>query len=508
MKKPVFPTLLLFVSLLPGFQACRPSELKEQVKDVIRSHYKENLLEELQAHYRAPQDSLKRKSAEFLVGQMDELRTGDTRAEDLGSVEADYLIRNIDLAFQTAGERLRTGRLRFDDFCEYVLPYRMASEPLTDWRGQGLSRYATLLTTYENSEKRNVDISDSVNNDIRRDFKYGTATKPAQLLAWEELMKQKTGNCWAMTMLVNYPLRSLGIPVTTDFVSRWSNNNGVGHAWNALQTGPGRWIPFMGCEIDVTDPLSFDPFGIYHEQRLPAKIYRSTFSRNPEALVRQVEDHALIPDDLTFERYIDVTDQYLPTSTVAVPLPGTGQPEIAYLATFSSGSWEPVYWAKPAGNRLTFPKMARSILYLPCTYQRDKGVSPIGNPLYVEKETGKTVTLKADRTRRGTITVETLQSKGMEEIAVFSLGREFIPFIQTMDSICLDQKRSRPLDHRRYRLFYWDNGWQAAGEAVKRPDRPLRFDNVPSGTVYRLLPDDPKQKERLFTYSDHRQLWW
>lgn len=56
------------------------------------------------------------------------------RSDDLRSVTADYLIDNIDEAFATL-DYPWTSHLSFEDFCEYVLPYRYGSEPLTeDWR--------------------------------------------------------------------------------------------------------------------------------------------------------------------------------------------------------------------------------------------------------------------------------------------------------------------------------------------------------------------------------------
>lgn len=47
-----------------------------------------------------------------------------TRRMDLLTVSADHLIAEIDLAFEAWRENVYTRDCSFDDFCEYILPYR------------------------------------------------------------------------------------------------------------------------------------------------------------------------------------------------------------------------------------------------------------------------------------------------------------------------------------------------------------------------------------------------
>ncbi|RRA98045.1 transglutaminase-like domain-containing protein [Larkinella rosea] len=463
---------------------------------------KENLLKAVLAHYQSPADSLQRKSAVFLIENIDGLSTGKSETADLGNVDSDYLIKNIDLAVKAASAQLRDGSLSFADFCEYVLPYRLANEPLTDWRQQGLKQFAFLLDTFRLAEPPNMDLTTNINSKITPGFTYSPTAEPAQYQSWGQLMENKKGNCWAMTSLLNYPLRALGVAVATDFVPRWGNNNGETHAWNALRISDKKWVPFMGCE---SPPGQFDPFGIVTAKRFPGKIFRKTYSINRETLPHLISDQDDIPYQLLNDRIIDVTDLYLPVGDIAVKL---DNPDIkmAYLSVFSNGDWSPVFWSKMENNQYLFRKMARRVLYMPSTYASGDGTKPVGAPLYIDS-LGKIVICKPALKKRTSIAIKTVQSMAFDELDVFSSGKKGLDFTLAMDSICLGLKWSPPILNQTYNLFYWDNGWQFVGKQKKNATRPLQFDNVPSGAIYRLLPENPTNKERIFTYANGKQTW-
>ena len=47
---------------------------------------------------------------------------------DIETVKAHLLIENIDLAFKAFEEQPWKDEVSFDDFCEYILPYRVGDE--------------------------------------------------------------------------------------------------------------------------------------------------------------------------------------------------------------------------------------------------------------------------------------------------------------------------------------------------------------------------------------------
>ena len=62
------------------------------------------------------------------------------REDDIKSVRADFLIKHIDTAFNVWQESKFAKHYSFDDFCHYILPYRMGNEPLSDWMEVGNGR--------------------------------------------------------------------------------------------------------------------------------------------------------------------------------------------------------------------------------------------------------------------------------------------------------------------------------------------------------------------------------
>ncbi|MCC8062159.1 MAG: hypothetical protein LIO68_02815 [Rikenellaceae bacterium] len=58
---------------------------------------------------------------------------------DLKHITAEYLIRNIDAAFDQWRSAPWAKDYTSEEFCEWVLPYRTVSERLEDWRAAALN---------------------------------------------------------------------------------------------------------------------------------------------------------------------------------------------------------------------------------------------------------------------------------------------------------------------------------------------------------------------------------
>lgn len=80
-------------------------------------------------------------SIEDRIGTIDYAK--DTLIFDIYNVKADYLIENIDLAFEV-WKKPWSKQFSFDDFCEYILPYRSSNELIENWRKPLFDRYVWL----------------------------------------------------------------------------------------------------------------------------------------------------------------------------------------------------------------------------------------------------------------------------------------------------------------------------------------------------------------------------
>ena len=63
---------------------------------------------------------------------------------DIKALHSDYLIRNIDLAFQ-AWQKPWAKDISFEGFCRYILPYRAEVEPASDMRQELMEYYLPLI---------------------------------------------------------------------------------------------------------------------------------------------------------------------------------------------------------------------------------------------------------------------------------------------------------------------------------------------------------------------------
>ncbi|WP_232751843.1 hypothetical protein [Capnocytophaga sp. H2931] len=65
--------------------------------------------------------------------------------QDIKEIKAEMLIENIDYAFKVWQEKPWNKHLSFDDFCELILPYCIAEEPLTNCCKAYYEKYNPIL---------------------------------------------------------------------------------------------------------------------------------------------------------------------------------------------------------------------------------------------------------------------------------------------------------------------------------------------------------------------------
>lgn len=64
---------------------------------------------------------------------------------DIREVDSVYLVHNIDWAFKVWREQPWGKKVSFENFCEYVLPYRVGDECPVEWRERLYDKYNSLL---------------------------------------------------------------------------------------------------------------------------------------------------------------------------------------------------------------------------------------------------------------------------------------------------------------------------------------------------------------------------
>lgn len=81
---------------------------------------------------------------------------------DAQVITSNYLIENIDLAFKVWKKYPWNRSLDFDDFCEFILPYRIDNEPLSSWRKLYYEHYTPILDISLSWRRCGVCLSDGM----------------------------------------------------------------------------------------------------------------------------------------------------------------------------------------------------------------------------------------------------------------------------------------------------------------------------------------------------------
>ncbi len=401
---------------------------------------------------------------------------------DYEIISADYLINNINRAFYVWKNNSWTKFLSFDQFCEYILPYRSTNEPLEEWREYFEQDYSWLKDSLKNGSDP-VEACKWINNDIKSWFSFDPRFyEHATDLGMTEMTEGKMGRCEDMTNLAIYAMRANGIPVMSDFTPYWAKS-GNNHAWNAVMGADGKIVIFMGGESNPGD---------YRLRQAKAKVYRKTFALQPATLAAILEKGEKAPAYINRNGIVDVTSEYVPVADVVLQTdkkaPDTAR--FAYLCVFNTGEWKAIHWSFIGEDgKLNFTDMGTDIAYFPA-YYTDGKIVPAGKQFILTAD-GEVAENQADIDTPVTLKLSSTTKRVTTETTDFA------------EKVFLK-------DGETYELFYWDDKWISLG-IQKASGSPLIFKNVPSGAMYWLINTTPTKDrpERIFTVDDEgKQVWW
>ncbi|RPE09335.1 hypothetical protein EGT74_20265 [Chitinophaga lutea] len=306
---------------------------------------------------------------------------------DLATITREMLVENIDYAF-SAWDKPWARQLTFEEFCEYLLPYRSDGEPLSLWRKRISGEMAPWLSTKKITQRRNWLVL--INDSLRNRFHYHIAR--LKYIPFELTPKQIDslggGTCEDLTMIASCWLKSAGIPVVNDFTPAWGSGyyKGQGHSWLSYLDENRVFYPF---NPSYANP---QPDSIRFGRDLLPKVYRHTFKEQPHSLAVREREGVAVPGFLNSPNILDVTDLYIRTVNIRVRLDNNPTNEkYAYLGVFSAFGWKVVAYGDISNNtEVEFSKMGPGVLYMPLLYV-DGELVPAGRPLIGLSDTSRII---------------------------------------------------------------------------------------------------------------------
>ena len=414
-------------------------------------------LEKVLARYSSPEDSLKYRAAVFLIENMPgrgyyegehldrfkeyypllrsmrlkkqspEMAVDSIRRiygkfdisllkyrEDLHTIDSAYLCRNIEWAFKVWEEQPWGRSVNFDDFCEYILPYSVGNEALSDWREMYYEKYNGILDCLRNSDSSDREdpaaaariITDSLTGPKKIFF---TSAAPAALPHIGPMAADsRSGSCRDLVDFALYVCRALGIPCASDYMPFRGDGN-VGH----------EWASFLGRDSLYCQDMGNPMVNVSRMKTLrKMKVYRRTFSVNEELSGLDIQEPDK-SDFLKIPRFEDVTPAYAIDFLETLKVPGNElyggiKPKSAYLCMSSCFSWVPVAVGKFRRGNAEFDDIDCNVQVMRVASVEDGKLRFWSDPFYI-KESGdlhSTVPAKNFRTLRCSASFRTIRSYG------------------------------------------------------------------------------------------------
>ena len=317
-------------------------------------------------YYKSGSDNEKYRAACFIVENMPNKSFIDPAnynlVKDIDIINADSLIMSLEYSFRLKDTQ-PAANYSFDQFCEYLLPYRVANEPLTYHWKWDCPRYA-----YP-SEQSIFEIAKYINDQIHIDIAPEYYREPIKSFA--SILSDKYGKCDDRTIFVAMVLRSMGIAAAYDCVPIWGSHNN-GHSFTSVIL-PDNTCISLSEQKQTTDSILFF-------RKVP-KIYRYTYKSHNSSKY-------LVHSSFNNDR-IDVTSSYdIPQQDIHLNQ-YTESANKSYLCVFLNGSWEPIAYSEDGhfsnlgtGELQSTESVdaGTGILYLPIKYVADQ-IVPISSPI-------------------------------------------------------------------------------------------------------------------------------
>lgn len=329
---------------------------------------------------------------------------------DKDYIKREDIYHNNKLAYKAIYESSWKDSVSFNDFKEYILPYKLSNEIFDNWRDTLYDFHKKLVIKFP--KLKNVDSLYNYHvktgrKRLKSSRNKGSFYPVSENFTWYNLVK--SGDCISRTRNTIYYLRAAGIPATFDYLVAWGNRPYARHAYVGLSfrkkmlkkiiknnNDPSNLTNDLNAAMSIEDTYVFLkkdlPKGIYiqYEKTIP-KIYRETWSEQPfiyDLLSKVPKEEICF--DLIKPNMIDVTSKYIEVADAEIKKGFFEKRSIAYLGVFDMEGWRPIsYSLFDWFGRAVFKDLGKNILYMPLFFNNE--AQPFDFPFVIEKAGNKRV---------------------------------------------------------------------------------------------------------------------
>lgn len=307
---------------------------------------------------------------------------------DIKTVKAEYLIHNIDFSFKIWREQPWGKKISFDNFLEYILPYRIGNEALTEWREDIYKCYNPLLDSIRHSpDSCNIKaVAQALMDSLSKGPLFFTGIFPYGPNVGPQLVKWRSGNCRELTDLVVYVFRALGLPGGCDKMLVRGDKN-VAHYWNFIEDENGHtYFASIGQHSK-----NFEKANTYWDPK--GKVYRETFYLNHKIIDELGNNTQDVPFVFRLPLMRDVTATYAGKINHAIRISVDSlsilphEHETVYICMASNMRWIPVGYGSYQNDTVRVNDIEGAVVFRLAVCRENKLIF-ISYPFLLEKYNG------------------------------------------------------------------------------------------------------------------------
>ena len=310
---------------------------------------------------------------------------------DIEIISSDYLIYNIDRAFEEWRTRPWSKHLSFEEFRDWILPYKVTDLQSFDaWRDTLSKHYSDSINRVPESYFQHNGIDGAI--EIVRNELHTKLSSIGHRIFWEDRgsipmrsastwVHMTYGSCLDYVTMGTAVFRSLGFPSAVDMVPAWGRNND-GHSWYVFLDDHGNEQPTINSLI-LPSGFQFYPY-----ERIP-KVWRNTYTINRNVVRYRNSAKYVYPFEVCQK---DVTDHYNMTSDIVIKTEKEKIKRIidhkyvyiAMVVNDGGPKWKVLDFGILKKGKAYFKKMGHNMLYIALGYDGDNLI-PISCPFILQK---------------------------------------------------------------------------------------------------------------------------
>lgn len=382
---------------------------------------------------------------------------------DLESISAEFLIENINLAFEARRRYPWCAALDFNEFCCSVLPYRIKFEPLESWRSYYLEQYGALADSLAGAGCSLSEVVFFLNEKLGKQY-IQVADRIIGDLSFREIEHIGGGTCDDLALNAVQLMRALGIPLQLDLLPYHGRVNG-GHAYNSFRDEDSVFYFFSPYERSPERNLWVAPL-----------VFRLCYEIQPEREFEKTRWNGLLCSRVVK----NVTREYYPVSRVDIAVDAPHGAWVA-LGTYNRAKLHVVAQSKVnSQGRACFDHVARELLYF-VVRDSASGLIAAGSP-FVLSDDGNPDFIDSNDT--------SLAANGIW---------------------LYDVKKITPLTDRdiTYELRAWNKGWRTVAHSAASDSGTLDFGRIDQQSVFLVWGYTPLGRtQRPFIIKDGEKYFY